>query len=157
VNLTTTNLADVGTRLLDFSAGTGDIHVIYADPFIMLAPLYGHFTDLNKFINDPTLPPVPNGIEDFDEMNMVGSGYMIDKSKLLAIPYDAPTMLLTYRTDIFENETYKQMFMDEKGYDWTRSKHYLGAVCRDRRMDQRKNRRRHNNGQVCNRSPIPAV
>src|SRR3989304_6584105 len=85
----------------------------------MLAPLYGHFTDLYKFVNDPTLPPVPNGIEDFDEMNMVGSGYMIDKSKLLAIPYDAPTMLLTYRTDLFENEPYKQMFMDEKGYDWT--------------------------------------
>ena len=120
VNLTTTNLADVGTKvLLDFSAGTGDIHVIYADPFIMLAPLYGHFLDLNDFVNDPTLPPVPNGIEDFDEMNMVGSGYMIDKEKLLAIPYDAPTILLTYRTDIFENETFKQMFMDEKGYDWT--------------------------------------
>lgn len=120
VNLTTTNLADIGTKvLLDFSAGAGDIHVIYADPFIMLAPLYGHFVDLNKFVNDPTLPPVPNGIEDFDEMNMVLSGHMIDKEKLLAIPYDAPTMLLTYRTDIFENETYKTMFMDEKGYEWT--------------------------------------
>jgi multiple sugar transport system substrate-binding protein len=120
VNLTTTSLSDVGTKvLLDFSSGAGDIHVIYADPFIMIAPLYGHFTDLRKMINDPTLPPVPNGIEDFDAMNMVVSGYMIDKEKLLAIPYDAPTILLTYRTDIFENETYKQMFMDEMGYDWT--------------------------------------
>ncbi len=120
VNLTTTNLADVGTKvLLDFSSGAGDIQVIYADPFIMLAPMYGHFQDLNKFVNDPTLPPVPNGIGDFDQMNMVVSGYMIDKSKLLAIPYDAPTILMAYRTDIFENETYKKMFMDEKKYDWT--------------------------------------
>ena len=120
VNLTTTNLADVGTKvLLDFSAGTGDIQVIYADPFIMLAPLYGHFIGLDKFINDPTLPPVPNGIEDFDKMNLEVSGYMIDKNKLLAIPYDAPTILLTYRTDIFDNPEYKKMFMDEKKYDWT--------------------------------------
>ncbi len=120
VNLTTTSLSEVGTKvLLDFSAAAGDIHVIYADPFIMLAPLYGHFLDLRKFINDPTMPPVPNGIEDFDKMNLEVSGYMIDKEKLLAIPYDAPTMLMTYRTDIFENETYKKMFMDEKKYDWT--------------------------------------
>ncbi len=120
VNITQTNLADVTTKvLLDFSSQAGDIHVIYADPFAILAPMYGHLIDLRKFINDPTLPPVPNGIEDFDKMNLIGSGYMIDREKLLAIPYDAPTMLLVYRTDIFENETYKKMFMDEKGYDWT--------------------------------------
>jgi len=120
VNITQTNLADVATKvLLDFSSQAGEIQVIYADPFAILAPLYGHLIDLNKFVNDPTLPPVPNGLKDFDQMNMIGSGYMIDKSRLLAIPYDAPTMLLVYRTDIFENETYKQMFMDEKGYDWT--------------------------------------
>lgn len=120
VSLTTTNLADVGTKvLLDFSAEAGDINVIYADPFIMIAPLYGNFVDLRKFINDPTLPPVPNGIDDFDKMNLIVDGYMIDREKLLAIPYDAPTMLMTYRTDIFENPTYKKMFMDDKGYDWT--------------------------------------
>jgi multiple sugar transport system substrate-binding protein len=120
VNLTVINLSDLGTKvLLDFSAAAGDIDVIYADPFIMIAPLYGHFADLRKFVNDSTLPPVPNGIEDFDKMNLIVDGYMIDREKLLAIPYDAPTILLTYRTDIFENPTYKQMFMDEKKYDWT--------------------------------------
>lgn len=120
VNLTVINLADLGTKvLLDFSSAAGDIDVIYADPFIMIAPFYGHFVDLRKFVSDSTLPPVPNGIEDFDNMNLVVDGYMIDREKLLAIPYDAPTILLTYRTDIFENETYKKMFMDEKKYDWT--------------------------------------
>lgn len=120
VNITQTNLADVTTKvLLDFAAGAGDIHVIYADPMSILAPMYGHFKDLRKFIDDPTLPPLPNGVEDFNKMNLIGSGYMIDRDRLLAIPYDAPTMLLVYRTDVFENENYHKMFMDEKGYDWT--------------------------------------
>lgn len=120
VNITQAALSDVVTKvLLDFSAQTGDINVIYADPMQMLAPMAGHFVDLRTFIGDPTLPPLPKGLSDFDKMNLVGSGYMIDRDRLLAIPYDAPTMLLVYRTDIFENAAYKKAFQDAKGYDWT--------------------------------------
>ncbi|MCC6314421.1 MAG: extracellular solute-binding protein [Thermomicrobiales bacterium] len=120
VNITQTGLADVVTKvLLDFASQAGDIDVIYADPMQIMAPLYGNFTDLRTFIDDPTLPALPNGLDDFDKMNLIGSGYMIDREKLLAIPYDAPTMLLAYRTDIFENATYKDLFQQEKGYDWT--------------------------------------
>ena len=120
VNITQANLADVVTKvLLDFASQSGAIDVIYADPMQILAPLYGNFTDLRKFIADTSLPPLPNGIEDFDKMNLIVSGYMIDREKLLAIPYDAPTMLLVYRTDIFENAAYKDAFQKEKGYDWT--------------------------------------
>jgi len=120
VNITQTNLSDVVTKvLLDFASNSGNIDVIYADPMQIMAPLYGNFTDLRKFIDDDTLPPLPNGLDDFDKMNLIGSGYMIDRDKLLAIPYDAPTMLLVYRTDIFENPTYKDAFQKEMGYDWT--------------------------------------
>jgi multiple sugar transport system substrate-binding protein len=120
VNITQTNLADVVTKvLLDFASQAGDIHIIYADPMQILAPLYGNFTDLRGFIADATLPALPNGLDDFDKMNLIGSGYMIDREKLLAIPYDAPTMILVYRSDIFENATYKDAFQKDKGYDWT--------------------------------------
>ena len=120
VNITQTNLADVVTKvLLDFTSQAGEIDVIYADPQQIMAPLYGNFTDLRTFIDDPSLPPLPLGLQDFDEMNLIGSGYMIDREKLLAIPYDAPTMALVYRADIFENPTYKDLYQAEKGYDWT--------------------------------------
>ena len=120
VNITQTNLADVVTKvLLDFTSQAGEIDVIYADPQQIMAPLYGNFTDLRQFIDDSSLPPLPLGLEDFDEMNLIGSGYMIDREKLLAIPYDAPTMLLVYRADIFENPTYRDQYQAEKGYDWT--------------------------------------
>jgi multiple sugar transport system substrate-binding protein len=120
VNITQTNLADVVTKvLLDFTSQAGEIDVIYADPQQIMAPLYGNFTDLRQFIDDPSLPPLPIGLQDFDEMNLIGSGYMIDREKLLAIPYDAPTMALVYRADIFENPTYKDLYQAEKGYDWT--------------------------------------
>ena len=120
LNVTQTNLADVTTKtLLDFAANAGEITVIYADPFAILAPMYGHFVDLRKFVNDPTLPPVPNGLEDFVDTLLQVESYMIDKEKLLTIPYDAGTMIMAYRTDVFENEEYKAMFLEEKGYDWT--------------------------------------
>src|SRR5262249_30044356 len=91
LHITQTNLADVVTKvLLDFASQADDIHIIYADPMQILAPLYGNFTDLRQFIADATLPALPNGLDDFDKMNLIGSGYMIDREKLLAIPYDAP-------------------------------------------------------------------
>ena len=113
--------------------------MIYADPMQILAPLYGNFTDLRQFIADATLPALPNGLDDFDKMNLIGSGYMIDREKLLAIPYDAPTMILVYRSDIFENPTYKDAVSEREGVRLdTGSGHHLGAVPRDRRVDQRK-------------------
>jgi len=122
VNITQTKLEDVDAKvLLDFAAGAGDIHIIYADPFAILAPLYGHFVDLRDFINDPTLPELPLGLDDFIDTQLMAAGYMVDKEKLLAIPYDCPTMIWIYRKDIFEK--YRDAFYQEKGYDWTPGKH----------------------------------
>lgn len=118
VEITQTRLEDVVVKtMLDFAAGAGDIELIYADPYQILAPLYGHFADMRKFINDPTLPKIPVGLNDFIKTSLIAGGYMIDHERLLAIPYDCPTMLWIYRKDIVKK--YKNKFMTEKGYDWT--------------------------------------
>jgi len=121
VNITQTKLDDVATKvLLDFAAHAGDIQVIYADPWSLLAPLYGHFVDLSKYINDPTLPEIPLGLNDFFHTHLMIAGHMIDRDKLLCLPFDAATMIFMYRKDIFKK--YHDAFYQEKGYDWTPGK-----------------------------------
>ncbi|NPV54977.1 MAG: sugar ABC transporter substrate-binding protein [Firmicutes bacterium] len=118
VEITQTRLEDVVAKvLMDFSAGAGDIELIYADPYQILAPLYGHFADMRKFMNDPTLPALPKGLNDFIKTELIAGGYMIDPDRLLAIPYDCPTMIWAYRKDIFDK--YRDAFKKDKGYDWT--------------------------------------
>ncbi|MGE5582935.1 MAG: extracellular solute-binding protein [Bacillota bacterium] len=118
VEITQARLEDVVAKtMLDFSAGAGDIELIYTDPYQILAPLSGHFADMRKFINDPSLPKIPGGLNDFIKTNLIAGGYMIDKDRLLAIPYDCPTMIWVYRKDIFKK--YQRQFMAAKGYDWT--------------------------------------
>lgn len=104
---------------LDVNAQTAKYQVAYLDPQQIMAKNKDNFIDLNVFNNDPTLPHVPGGLEDFFESQLLCCGYMGDTDKLLALPYDNATIILGYRADVFENETYKQAFMDEYGYDWT--------------------------------------
>lgn len=106
---------------LDVNAKQARYQVAYLDPQQIMAKNKDNFIDLNKFINDASLPTVPGGLKDFFESQLNCCGYMGDKDKLLALPYDNPTIVLAYRSDIFENETYKKAFMDAKGYDWTPS------------------------------------
>jgi len=91
--------------------------LIYADPYQILSPFYGHLADMRKFMNDPTLPAIPLGLNDFIKTDLIAGGYMIDKERLLGIPYDCPTMIWIYRKDIFLE--YKDKFRAQKGYDWT--------------------------------------
>lgn len=102
---------------LDFNAKSAKNHIIYADPYQILAKQSTHFADLNKFNNDPTLPHIPGGVNDFIESQLQVDGYMGSKDKLYTLPYDAPTMVLAYRKDVIEK--YKDQFMKEKGFDWT--------------------------------------
>lgn len=104
---------------LDVNAQTAKYQVAYLDPQQIMAKNKDNFVDLNKFNEDPTLPHVPGGLEDFFESQLLCCGYMGDTDKLLALPYDNATIILAYRTDIFGNEDYKKAFMDAKGYDWT--------------------------------------
>ncbi|MEH7384177.1 extracellular solute-binding protein [Bacillus sp. JJ1521] len=102
---------------LDFNARSGDYQIIYADPFQILVKYPENFVDLNRFNRDPTLPHIPGGVEDFIRNQLDVVGYIENRDKLLALPYDAPTMLLAYRKDIFHK--YKEEFFAENGYDWT--------------------------------------
>lgn len=118
IELTRTMLSTLVTKLLlDFTTRAGKIQVFHADPYQTLAPLDGHFVDLRKFMEDPSLPSLPLGREDFTEMNWIGDAYMIDDERVLAIPFSGCQYGLLYRKDVFKK--YKDMFVTEMGYDWT--------------------------------------
>jgi len=118
VNIEQSNLEIVVEKVaLDFNARNANYHIIYADPYQILAKQSAHFADLHKFNDDPTLPGIPGGLEDFIQAQLQADGYMGDDKHLYALPYDNPTMVLAYRKDVFEK--YKDLFMQEKGYDWT--------------------------------------
>jgi multiple sugar transport system substrate-binding protein len=120
VNIEQADLAVVAEKVaLDINAKSARYQLIYADAHQILAKNYRNLVNLNTFINDPTLPGVPGGLEDFFVSQLEVDGYFGDKNALYALPYDCPTVILAYRTDIFENETYKKAFQDAKGYDWT--------------------------------------
>lgn len=112
---------DLGTVIekvgLDMNAKASQYDIIYADPFQILTKHHDDFVDLNAFQKEPTMPHIPGGLEDFIESHIDVLSYMGDKERLLALPYDASTMVLAYRKDIFSK--YKDQFMKEKGYDWT--------------------------------------
>ncbi|CCO08829.1 Extracellular solute-binding protein family 1 [Desulforamulus hydrothermalis Lam5 = DSM 18033] len=112
---------DLGTLVqkvgLDFSAGSSKYHVIYADPYQVLAKYSSKFVDLNELEKDPTLPKIPGGLEDFIQSQLEIDGYMGSKDKLYALPYDCPTMVLAYRTDVMAK--IKDNFINEKGFDPT--------------------------------------
>ena len=118
VNIEQVNLDIVVEKAgLDFNARNDNYHIIYADPYQILAKQSKHFVDLHTLNNDPSLPSIPGGLEDFIQAQLVADGYMGDTEHLYALPYDNPTMVLAYRKDVFEK--YKDLFMKEKGYDWT--------------------------------------
>ncbi|WP_226527159.1 extracellular solute-binding protein [Metabacillus niabensis] len=113
--------SDLGTVVektsLDFNAKSAKYHVIYADPYQILAKHSQHFIDLNAFMEEKTMPSVPGGLEDFIKSQLEVNGYMGNTDALYALPYDNPTMVLAYRKDVFEK--YKDDFMADKGFDWT--------------------------------------
>jgi multiple sugar transport system substrate-binding protein len=118
VNIEQVNLDIVIEKAgLDFNARNDNYHIIYADPYQILSKQAKHFVNLHTLNDDPTLPSIPGGLEDFIQAQLVVGGYMGDKENLYALPYDNPTMVLAYRKDVFEK--YKDQFMAEKGYDWT--------------------------------------
>jgi len=120
VNIEQSDLSVVVEKVgLDINAKSAKYQVIYADPYQILSKNYKNFVDLNQFNNDPALPHIPGGLEDFFQSQLEVCGYMGSKDVLYALPYDAPTMVLAYRKDVFEK--YKDQFMKDKGYDWTPS------------------------------------
>lgn len=100
---------------LDFSSGTAQNHVIYADPYQILAPLADGLADLKPLIESSSYPPVEKGIEDFIPTQLNATGKYLDEDKIYALPYDAPTMILHYRKDLFEKHA--DAMQSDLGFD----------------------------------------
>jgi multiple sugar transport system substrate-binding protein len=104
---------------LDFSSGTAQNHVIYADPYQILAPLSDGLADLNELISSKNYPAVEKGVEDFIPTQLQCLGKYLDEDKIFALPYDAPTMIWHYRKDLFDK--YGDKMKSDLGFDPTPS------------------------------------
>jgi multiple sugar transport system substrate-binding protein len=98
---------------LDFGSHSGEYHVIYVDPYQVMAPPRDGFTDLKTFMDDGDLPTVPKGLGDFIPIQLDAAGRFEDR--LLALLYDAPTMVWCYRKDLFEK--YGDKMKKDVGFD----------------------------------------
>lgn len=120
VEITTLPLESVVQKVgLDFGAGRGQYQVIYADPYQILAPYYKGLVDLNTFMEDDSLPSVPEGLEDFIPTQLAAAGRFANEEELYALPYDAPTMIWMYRGDLFDK--YGDQIQQDLGFNPTPS------------------------------------
>lgn len=101
----------------DFISDRGKFQLVYVDPYQTINRFYNSLEDLNLYNNDPKMPHIPGGIDDFFDEQVNILSYFGDKTKLCAIPFDTTTMIFFYRKDIFEK--YREQFMNENGFDWT--------------------------------------
>ena len=106
---------------LDFSSESGNYEVIYVDSRQVLAPFYKNLVQLNTLMADASLPQIPQGLDDFFPTQVSEVGRMLDEENLYALPYDTPTMIWFYRTDVFKK--YRERFQKEAGFDWTPGGH----------------------------------
>src|SRR4051794_11088860 len=104
---------------LDFASGLGSYQIIYADPYQILAPYHEALVDLNTMMKDSSLPKLDD-IGDFIPTQLDAAGRFVDKSKVYALPYDAPTMIWQYRKDLFQK--YGDRMKQDLGFDPTPSK-----------------------------------
>src|SRR3954454_1873559 len=77
---------------LDFAGGQGAYQIVYADPYQILAPYHEALVDLTTMMQDPGLPKLED-VGDFIPTQLDAAGRFVDKDKLYALPYDAPTMI----------------------------------------------------------------
>lgn len=111
-------LSSMAQRLtLDFASHGGQYQIVYADPNQVLAPLSKGFADLRTFIRNRDLPKVPRGLQDFVPVQLRAAGYF--EKRLLALPYDCPTIIWCYRKDLFDK--YHDRMRRDLGFDPTPS------------------------------------
>ena len=98
---------------LDFGSRTGQYPIVYADPYNIMVPLHDGLADLKQFINDDSLPSVPKGLDDFIPTQLDAAGRF--QNTLLALPYDCPTIIWCYRSDLFDK--YHDKMKGDLGFD----------------------------------------
>ncbi|RZQ64071.1 extracellular solute-binding protein [Amycolatopsis suaedae] len=102
VNIVTLELSAMVQKVaLDLAGGESQYHVIYADPYQVLAPYSKGLVDLRELAGQPDLPPLQGGFADFIPTQLDAAGRFADADKIFALPYDCPTMIWQYRADLF--------------------------------------------------------
>jgi multiple sugar transport system substrate-binding protein len=122
LKMTGAGLADaslLGTAGCGGGAGEGAYQVVYADPYQIMAPYHEALADLNGFDSDDNLPSIPKGTDDFIPTQLAAAGRFENEENLYALPYDCPTMIWMYRTDLFEK--YGERMSQDLGFDPTPS------------------------------------
>src|SRR3954470_24621257 len=99
---------------LDLASGQGSYQILYADPYQVLAPYHGALADLNTFNADASLPKVQD-LGDFIPTQLDAAGKFVDKERIYALPYDAPTMIWMYRKDVFDAN--RERMQQDLGFD----------------------------------------
>ncbi|MBN6036391.1 extracellular solute-binding protein [Amycolatopsis sp. 195334CR] len=103
VNIITLELSAMVQKVaLDLAGGESQYHVIYADPYQVLAPYSKGLVDLPALAGESSLPPLEGGFGDFIPTQLDAAGRFGDRDKIFALPYDCPTMIWQYRADLFE-------------------------------------------------------
>ncbi|MEV0373701.1 extracellular solute-binding protein [Streptomyces sp. NPDC050636] len=116
VKIVTLELSALAQKVaLDFASGNGEYDVVYADPYLVLAPYAPAFADLRRFQEDSALPRLTGGFGDFIPTHLDAAGRFGDSGKVLALPYDCPTMVWQYRADLFAK--YRERMADDLGFD----------------------------------------
>lgn len=102
---------------LDFISKAGQYQIVYVDPYQTLNRFYDCFDVLNTYNENLSMPHIKGFMDDFSNFQTETISCFEDKNNIYTIPFDSTTMILFYRTDIFEK--YANQFFNEKGYDWT--------------------------------------
>lgn len=119
VRIVTLELSALVQRVaLDLASGNSQYHVIYADPYQVLAPYSEGLADLREFVGVEGYPDLGSGgVDDFIPTQLKAAGMFGDDGKVMALPYDCPTMIWQYRADLFES--YGDRMAADLGFDPT--------------------------------------
>lgn len=102
---------------LDFISKAGQYQIVYVDPYQTLNRFYDCFEVLNEYNENKEMPHIKGFMDDFSPFQTETISYFENEDNVYTIPFDSTTMILFYRTDIFEK--YADKFFKDKGYDWT--------------------------------------
>ncbi|MBL1101958.1 extracellular solute-binding protein [Streptomyces coffeae] len=118
VRIVTLKLSALARRVArDIDSREGAYDVVYADPYLVLAPYASAFTDLREFEDDGAMPHLAGGFRDFIPTHLDAAGRFEDDTTVLALPYDCPTMVWQYRADLFTK--HRARMADDLGFDPT--------------------------------------
>lgn len=105
---------------LDFIAKAGQYQIVYVDPYKTLNQFHEYLEVLNSYNNDIKMPHIQGFMNDFFVYQTDAISHFENTQNIYTIPFDSTTMILYYRTDIFDK--YADQFYEDKGYDWTPGK-----------------------------------